>query len=119
MPTALDRLQDGLFQRSRNMQPPWGPVLRTLRYPVAIGRDWVAGEISVRAMSLAYTTLLALVPLLVCKLACLPLGRVQRAAVGGLTWLTRLAVLAGLSLLGMLLQVPQWLPAGTVASLDD
>jgi membrane protein len=53
------------------MQPPWGPVLRTLRYPVAIGRDWVAGEISVRAMSLAYTTLLALVPLLVFALAIL------------------------------------------------
>jgi membrane protein len=53
------------------MLPPWGPVLRTLRYPVAIGRDWVAGEISVRAMSLAYTTLLSLVPLLVFALAVL------------------------------------------------
>ena len=71
MRTALDRLQEGLFQRSRSMQPPWGPVLRTLRYPVAIGRDWVAGEISVRAMSLAYTTLLALVPLLVFALSIL------------------------------------------------
>jgi membrane protein len=71
MPTALARLQEGLFQRSRSMQPPWGPVLRTLRYPVAIGRDWVTGEISVRAMSLAYTTLLSLVPLLVFGLAIL------------------------------------------------
>jgi membrane protein len=47
------------------MAPPWGPVLRFLRYPAAITRDWLAGEISVRAMSLAYTTLLSLVPLLV------------------------------------------------------
>ncbi len=53
------------------MRPPWGPVLRTLRYPVAIGRDWVAGEISVQAMSLAYTTLLSLVPLMVFSFAIL------------------------------------------------
>src|ERR1700679_4244115 len=65
MPTALERIQDGLFHKSRSMQPPWGPVLRTLRYPVAVGRDWLSGEISVRAMSLAYTTLLSLVPLMV------------------------------------------------------
>ena len=47
------------------MAPPWGPVLRLLRYPVAIIRDWLAGDINVRAMSLAYTTLLSLVPLMV------------------------------------------------------
>ena len=61
----LQRLEDGLFQKSRTMGPPWGPVLRLLRYPAAIVRDWLAGEISVRAMSLAYTTLLSLVPLMV------------------------------------------------------
>jgi membrane protein len=71
MPTALDRLQEGLFYKSRSMRPPWGPVLRTLRYPAAIGRDWVAGEISVQAMSLAYTTLLSLVPLMVFSFAIL------------------------------------------------
>jgi membrane protein len=60
-----ERLENGLFQRSRNMAPPWGPVLRLLRFPAAITRDWLAGEINVRAMSLAYTTLLSLVPLLV------------------------------------------------------
>jgi membrane protein len=54
-----------LFQRSRTLAPPWGPVLRLLRYPVAITRDWLAGEINVRAMGLAYTTLLSLVPLMV------------------------------------------------------
>ena len=60
-----ERLEEGLFQKSRSMPPPWGPVLRWLRYPVAVGRDWLGGDINVRAMSLAYTTLLSLVPLLV------------------------------------------------------
>jgi membrane protein len=61
----LERLEDGLFQKSRSMPAPWGPVLRLLRYPAAITRDWLIGEVNVRAMSLAYTTLLSLVPLLV------------------------------------------------------
>jgi membrane protein len=71
MPTALERLEDGLFQGSRTMGPPWGPALRLLRYPVAIVRDWLQGEIAVRAMSLAYTTLLSLVPLMVFSFAIL------------------------------------------------
>lgn len=71
MPTVLERLEAGLFQKSRNMRPPWGPVLRVLRYPAAIARDWLAGEISVQAMSLAYTTLLSLVPLMVFSFAIL------------------------------------------------
>src|SRR5580692_3882812 len=65
MPNWIDRLEDGLFQKSRDMGPPWGAPLRWLRYPAALLRDWLGGEISVRAMSLAYTTLLSLVPLLV------------------------------------------------------
>jgi membrane protein len=71
MSTALERLEHGLFQGSRTMGPPWGPVLRLLRYPVAVVRDWLHGEIAVRAMSLAYTTLLSLVPLLVFSFAIL------------------------------------------------
>jgi membrane protein len=46
-------------------------LLRTLRYPAAIGRDWLAGDISVQAMSLAYTTLLSLVPLMAFSFAIL------------------------------------------------
>lgn len=61
----LDQLEDGLFVRSRDMPAPWGPILRVVRYPAALARDWLHGEISVRAMSLAYTTLLSVVPLLV------------------------------------------------------
>jgi membrane protein len=71
MPTALERLEDGLFHKSRAMAPPWGPLLRFLRYPVAIIRDWLGGDISVQAMSLAYTTLLSLVPLMVFSFAIL------------------------------------------------
>jgi membrane protein len=65
MPRWLERLEDGLFQKSRGMGPPWGPVLRFLRFPAALIRDWLRGEINIRAMSLAYTTLLSLVPLMV------------------------------------------------------
>ena len=61
----IDELEDGLFVRSRSMGPPWGATLRFIRYPIALLRDWLRGEITVRAMSLAYTTLLSLVPLMV------------------------------------------------------
>jgi len=61
----VERLEDGLFQKSRSMGPPWGPALRVLRFPAALVRDWLSGEINVRAMSLAYSTLLSLVPLMV------------------------------------------------------
>jgi membrane protein len=67
----LDRLEDGLFQKSRSMAPPWGAALRWLRYPAAVIRDWLTGDVSIRAMSLAYTTLLSLVPLLVFMFAIL------------------------------------------------
>jgi membrane protein len=67
----LERLEDGLFQKSRSMGPPWGAALRWLRYPAALIRDWLGGEINIRAMSLAYTTLLSLVPLMVFSIAIL------------------------------------------------
>jgi membrane protein len=71
MPNWLQRLEEGLFQKSRGMGPPWGAVLRVLRYPAALIRDWLGGELNIRAMSLAYTTLLSLVPLLVFTFAIL------------------------------------------------
>ena len=58
------RVDEAIFVSSRSMAPPWGPVLRVLRYPAALTRDWFDGEISVRAMSLAYTTLLSIVPVI-------------------------------------------------------
>jgi len=65
MQSLPERLEDGLFLKSRGMAPPWGPILRLIRFPAAITRDWLFGDINVRAMSLAYTTLLSLVPLMV------------------------------------------------------
>src|SRR6266404_3529334 len=67
----LERLEDRLFQKSRSMGPPWGATLRWLRYPAALIRDWLSGDIGIRAMSLAYTTLLSLVPLMVFTFAIL------------------------------------------------
>jgi membrane protein len=61
----FEDFEDALFTRSRSMGPPWGAPLRVVRYPAALIRDWLRGEISVQAMSLAYTTLLSIVPLLV------------------------------------------------------
>jgi membrane protein len=71
MRTWPQRVEDGLFLKSRDMAPPWGPVLRVLRFPAALVRDWLQGDLNVRAMSLAYTTLLSLVPLLVFSISIL------------------------------------------------
>ena len=67
----LERLEDGLFKGRAAWARPGEPCLRWLRYPAALIRDWLRGEISIRAMSLAYTTLLSLVPLLVFSFAIL------------------------------------------------
>src|SRR5437763_4795038 len=45
--------------------------LRVLRYPYAVVRDLARGEITLRAMSLVYTTLLSLIPLLAFSVAIL------------------------------------------------
>src|SRR6478752_2339889 len=46
-----------------------GITLRVLRYPYAVVRDLLHGEINLRAMGLVYTTLLSLIPLLAFALA--------------------------------------------------
>lgn len=48
-----------------------GSSLRVLRYPYAVVRDLWRGEINLRAMSLVYTTLLSLIPLLAFSFAIL------------------------------------------------
>src|SRR6201993_832198 len=48
-----------------------GQCLRLLRYPYAVLRDLARGEINLRAMSLVYTTLLSLIPLLAFSFAIL------------------------------------------------
>ncbi len=47
--------------------------LRVLRYPYAVSRDLARGQINLRAMSLVYTTLLSLIPLLAFSFAILKL----------------------------------------------
>src|SRR5207302_1311576 len=48
-----------------------GQCRRLLRYPYAVVRDLARGEINLRAMSLVYTTLLSLIPLLAFSFAIL------------------------------------------------
>ncbi|HUX72980.1 MAG TPA: YhjD/YihY/BrkB family envelope integrity protein [Steroidobacteraceae bacterium] len=60
----LNRLEDALWVHSRRTAPPWGMLLRGLRFPAALLRDFFTGELNVQAMSLAYTTLLSIVPLI-------------------------------------------------------
>jgi membrane protein len=67
----LEDLDEILLEKSRTVRAPWGAVLRRLRFPAALIRDWLEGEINIRAMSLAYTTLLSLVPLMVFSFAIL------------------------------------------------
>src|SRR3984893_15997027 len=50
---------------------PLGGSLRVLRYPYAVVRDLWRGEINLRAMSLVYTTLLSIIPLLAFSFAIL------------------------------------------------
>lgn len=63
MITALGRLQDRLFNPAPDERLP-APVLRGGRLLWVLGRDLAEGQLSMRAMSLVYTTLLSIVPLL-------------------------------------------------------
>lgn len=57
-------LDSGLFGPASHQPGILGAALRLLRYPYAVLRDLSRGEINLRAMSLVYTTLLSLIPLL-------------------------------------------------------
>ena len=61
----LTRLQEWLFDPPASvLGKPIGLLVRPLRYAYALGRDLARGELTLRAMSLVYTTLLSIVPLL-------------------------------------------------------
>ncbi len=64
----LDR---GLFGQASQRPALLGALLRLLRYPYALLRDLSRGDINLRAMSLVYTTLLSLIPLLAFSFAIL------------------------------------------------
>jgi membrane protein len=63
---------DRLFFGPRSNAPGFlAASLRVLRYPYAVTRDLLGGEINLRAMGLVYTTLLSLIPLLAISFAIL------------------------------------------------
>src|SRR5580704_12535343 len=55
-----------------------GATLRVLRYPYAVLRDLSRGQINLRAMSLVYTTLLSIIPLLAFTFAVLKIFGARR-----------------------------------------
>jgi membrane protein len=58
-----ERAERLLFDRHDLPVKPANWLLDLLRYPFALARDLLTGELNLRAMSLVYTTLLSLVPL--------------------------------------------------------
>jgi membrane protein len=63
---------DRLFFGPRSNGPGFlAACVRVLRYPYAVIRDLLGGEINLRAMGLVYTTLLSLIPLLAISFAIL------------------------------------------------
>ena len=61
----IARIEQGLFEPPDSIigKPLW-KLLRFLRFPYALLRDFVRGDLTLRAMSLIYTTLLSIVPLI-------------------------------------------------------
>ncbi len=61
----LTRLEQFLFEPPDTIVgKPIGLLAATLRYPYALLRDIIRGDLTLRAMSLVYTTLLSIVPLI-------------------------------------------------------
>jgi membrane protein len=59
------RVEAELFeQRETTLRRPLALAVAVLRYPYALARDLITGDLNMRAMSLVYTTLLSLVPLI-------------------------------------------------------
>ena len=60
-----NRVEHWLFEPPDSVigKPIW-KLLRILRYPYALARDVAKGDLTLRAMSLVYTTLLSIVPLI-------------------------------------------------------
>ena len=61
----LTRLEHWLYEPPETIVGrPLGKLVRILRYPYALSRDLMRGDLTLRAMSLVYTTLLSIVPLI-------------------------------------------------------
>jgi membrane protein len=75
----LTRFESWLFETPESLlgKPLW-TVAKILRYPYALIRDVLRGDLTLRAMSLVYTTLLSVVPLLALSFSILKgLGIIQ------------------------------------------
>ncbi|PZN35161.1 MAG: ribonuclease BN [Proteobacteria bacterium] len=63
--TLAVRIEQWLFEPPEDVRGrPLGILMRILRYVYALARDLVRGDLTLRAMSLVYTTLLSIVPLM-------------------------------------------------------
>lgn len=63
-PPLIQRLRDALWRERALHARHQRVLMRCARYAYAVVRDLLAGDLSLRAMSLVYTTLLSIVPLL-------------------------------------------------------
>ncbi|MGD9841619.1 MAG: YhjD/YihY/BrkB family envelope integrity protein [Steroidobacteraceae bacterium] len=65
LPAVTNRLKQWLFDPgSDGVSKHLQPLLKLLRYPYALVRDMAQGELTLRAMSLVYSTLLSVAPFL-------------------------------------------------------
>ncbi|MCU0977434.1 MAG: YihY/virulence factor BrkB family protein, partial [Steroidobacteraceae bacterium] len=73
------RIEQLLFEPAHQPAiPPLRLLLSLLRYPYALGRDLLQGDLNLRAMGLVYTTLLSVVPLVAFAFAILKGLEMQR-----------------------------------------
>ena len=72
-------LDHSLFGPHTRGGTPGAALLRFLRYPFAIIRDLVGGELNLRATGLVYATLLALIPAVALSFAVLKAFGAHRA----------------------------------------
>jgi membrane protein len=64
MKSLMTQARDRLWPRQEPTRPLWRALLMLARYLFALGRDIAAGDINLRAMSLVYTSMISIVPLL-------------------------------------------------------
>lgn len=65
LPPLWTRTEDAVWGEPLDAMPPWkARLMKALRLTLVLGRDLTVGQLNLRAMSLVYTTLLAMVPLL-------------------------------------------------------
>lgn len=128
-------LDHALFGPHTQGPEPLARLLRALRYPYAILRDLIGGELTLRATGLVYTTLLALIPAMALSFAVLkafgahrdmapflleffrPLGEAAPRIVNRLMLFAERVSGGLVGVLGLLLLL--WTLVGTVKKVED